>query len=95
MSKLTIIVQAYKKELEAQQVKAAQLQSLAESQRAQAANQELEAVAEEEALRQQQAQMMLNHLRANRVQPTPPLPIRQPITSNCVLTGNQATCISQ
>ena len=42
------------------------------------------AAAQDEALRQQRTQMMMNFLRANRVQPTPPPPnlqIRQPVTS--------------
>jgi hypothetical protein len=56
MSKLTTIVQAYKKKIEVQQVKTAALQSQAESQRLQAASQERQAAAQEEALRQQRVQ---------------------------------------
>lgn len=95
---LTTIVQAYKKEIEAQQVKAAELQSQAAAQRAQAANQKRQAVAQEEAQqeaqRQQRTQMMVNYLRANRVQlaPQPNLQIRRPVTSICVINGNQANC---
>jgi hypothetical protein len=96
--KLTTIVQAYKKEIEAQQVKAAELAA----QRAQAANQERQAAAQaaaqeeaqQEAQRQQRTQMILNYLRANRVQiaPPPQLQVPQGTTTNCTTVGGQTNC---
>jgi hypothetical protein len=97
MSKVTTIVQAYKKEIEAQQVKAAELHSQAESQRVQAANQERQAAAQEEGLRQHRNQMILNYLQANKVQIAlpPQMPYRQPVTTNCTQNGSQTNCFSR
>lgn len=91
-----MIVEQYKKEIAAQQAQSAALQSQAESQRLQASSQERQAVAQEEAARQQRMQMILNYMRATRIQapPLPNLQIRQPVTSNCTISGNQATCTS-
>ena len=96
VTKITDIVQQYKKEIAAAQAQAAAQQSQAESQRLQAASQESQAAAQAEALRQQRMQMILNYTRANRIQlpPPPNLQIRQPVTSNCVINGNQANCTS-
>jgi hypothetical protein len=69
----------------------------AESQRVQAANQERQAVAQEEALRQQRNQMILNYLQANKVQivPPPQMQYRQPVITNCTQNGSQTNCFSR
>jgi hypothetical protein len=94
MPKVTTIVQQYKKELAEQQARTAAARAQAQDRALQASIQEQQAEAQQEAQRQQRTQMILNYLRANRVQiaPPPPLQIRQPVTSNCVLNGNQANC---
>lgn len=96
ISKMTTTVQQYKKELAEQQARTAAAQAQARDRAFQASIQEQQAEAQQEAQRQQRAQMILNYLRANRVQIAPPpnLQIRQPVTSNCVLNGNQANCTS-
>jgi hypothetical protein len=96
-SKMTVIIQQYKKDIAERQTQTAALKSQAESQRLQAASQESQAADQAQALRQQRVQMMFNYMRANPIQaPTVPnLQIRQPITSNCTMIGNQASCTSQ
>jgi hypothetical protein len=97
VSKLAIIVQAYKKEMEAQRAQTAALQAQAQNRALQASIQQQQASAEQDAQRQRRNQMILNYLQANRPYqlPAPPnLQIRQSTTSNCFITGNQASCTS-
>ncbi len=97
ISKFTIIVQQYKKELDDHQAKAAALQAQAQDRALQASIQDRQAAAEEQAQRQRRSQMILNYLHATMrpYQPPPSLPILQgprSTTSNCYMSGNQVSC---
>jgi hypothetical protein len=94
MSKLTTIVQAYKKEIEVARAEATQAQAQAEDRRLQAANQASQAAAQAEEQRRQRLQMMFNYLQANRIQiaPPPQLQIRPGVTTNCTTVGGQTNC---